>query len=121
MDFSKRKFMKKEFVNSVNTCLEVQKTLSSCINASENFAKLNNNSKQIINRATSKDFISSYIAYFANPNMSFSLDKVMLFDSQSPFWNYKDNREVLTSLHEECNLLSMFECARTNFTIENLE
>ena len=120
---------KKNWRNYIESCWTLADQVSQCVEKSSTLSsikdeKLRNN----LIFASGKPFIAGYIRHWMNdgkltddfPHILEKIkDGVDLQDSNSAL--YDSNREVLEALNSECNFLTLGECCREKFTLENME
>jgi len=107
---------KKNWRNNVQACWTVSENLNKCLDKSQSFESLNPELKSIIRKSVDKNYIVNYINAWINSEETSALS---LFNTNSSLW--ENNSESLDSLNSECNILSLHECCKEKFSLDNLE
>lgn len=115
-----RKIEKKEWRSIVDSALEVQNNLKSCIKSSEDFAQLTKENQDILLEGTDNSLLQNYLKTYRSLNKNhFSENNLNVHNTESQFW--VDNYGKLRNIHEKCNLFSFFEAMENKFNLRNLE
>lgn len=120
---------KKNWRGYIESCWEVADKVSQCVEKSPELASIKDEKlRHNILYASGKSFISAYIRHWMKdeqktidfPNVYSRINTaVQLQDPNSSL--FEANRESLEALNSECNFLSLGECCREKFTLENME
>ena len=124
-----RSIEKKNWRSYIESCWEVANKVSQCVEMSPQLATIKDeNLRSNLVFASGKSFISAYIRHWINDEQN-TIDypqvykrintAIQLQDSNSSLFDA--NRESLEALNSECNFLSLGECCREKFTLENME
>lgn len=114
-----RKIEKKEWRSIVNSVLEVQNNLKSCITSSSDFAALSKENQDILLEGTDNSLLQNYLKTYRSTKNHFSENNLNVHNTESQFW--VDNYDRLKNIHERCNLFSFFEAMENKFNLINLK
>ena len=99
-----RKIEKKEWRSIVDSVLEVQNNLKSCIISSDDFAQLSKENQDVLLEGTDNSLLQNYLKTYKSTKSHFSENNLNVHNTESKFW--VDNYVSLKNIHEKCNLFS---------------
>jgi cell fate (sporulation/competence/biofilm development) regulator YlbF (YheA/YmcA/DUF963 family) len=114
-----RKIEKKEWRTIVDSVLETQNNLKSCITSSDEFAKLSKENQDILTEGTDNSLLKNYLKSYRGKKSHFSESNLAVHNTESQFW--VDNYNNLSKVHDKCNLFSFFEAMENKFNLINLK
>ena len=107
---------KKNWRNNMQACWTVSENINKCLDNSQTYQDLNPELKSVIKTSVNKNYIVNYINSWINAEESSAEG---FYNTNSTIWD--KNRDSLDSLNSECNILSLHECCKEKFSLENLE
>jgi hypothetical protein len=113
---------KRNYRSKVEACWDISEQTENCVKNSENFAKLNNYTKNIVHYVIGKKYLGDYIRMWANPSIQSNKGASLFFNEESDMWTKENaNTESLKLLKEECNLFALHECCKATYNLDSLE
>jgi hypothetical protein len=113
---------KRNFRNKIEACWDISEQLETCNKNSENFAKLNPYTKNVVHYITGKKYLGDYIRMWANPRVELNKGASLFLNEESDMWTKENpNSESLKLLKEECNLFALHECCKATYNLDSLE
>jgi len=114
-----RKIEKKEWRSILESVLDVQNNLKSCVTSTEDFNQLSKENQEILLEGTDNSLLQNYLKSYKSTKNHFSANNLAVHNTESKFW--EDNYDKLKNIHEKCNLFSFYEAMENKFNLAYLE
>jgi hypothetical protein len=113
---------RKNLRSKIETCWGVSDQIENCVRNSENFEKLQPQTKMIVQYSIGKSFLGDFIKKWGHPGLTINEDATQFYNEESKFWTKTSaDTTYLNELKTECDLFALNECCKATYNLDSLE